>query len=247
MIEPFFFKQDQLFGCYHPAADVDSQRLLIVCPPLFDEYKRSYRALSDLANACAEQGVHVLRFDYYGTGESQGLLDQATAGVWIEDIRAAIEEGVSLSGATQVMLLGVRFGAILASQIQHEHVKRYIFWDPIASGASYLRCLDEVNRMLKQNQSQLARDINMPFENIVYENFHLSSVMINEMAALTFNQRPIENIAQSHIITTDPLVYDSKMYVNCEFPGLIYSWPAYHQGLFSPKPVLDAIGRRILQ
>ena len=247
MIEPFFFKRNLLFGCYHPAADLDSRRLLIICPPFFDDYRRSYRALSDLANACAEQGVHVLRFDFFGTGESQGLLDMATVDVWKEDIVAAIEEGVALSGADKVTLLGVRFGAVLAAQIIHTNVKQYIFWDPLASGASYLRWLDEVNDILRRQHWQLSRDVNIPFEDIAYENFRMSAVLKNEIAALAFDQSTIDKVAESCVITTDPLIYDTKVYANCEFPGLRYDWPAYHDGIISPKPVLEAIGRRVLQ
>ena len=245
MIEPFFFKKDQLFGCYHPAADLDSQRLLIICPPFFDDYRRSYRALSDLANACAEQGVHVLRFDFYGTGESQGMLDQASVDDWKEGIHAAIEEGMALSGANEVTLLGVRFGAVLAAQIMHENVKRYIFWDPIASGASYLEWLDKVNDHLRQQHRQDARINNIPFENIIYENFHIPPELKSGIAALQFDQSFTSHLAQSFILTTDPLVYESKMYANCEFPGLSYDWPAY-DGIITMKPVLEALALRIL-
>ena len=246
MIEPFFFRQELLFGCYHPSAYLDSQRLMVVSPPLFDEYRRSYRALSDLANACSEQGVHVLRFDYYGTGESYGELNQSSIGVWKGDVEAAIEEGIALSGANEVTLLGVRFGGLLNSQIRHPSIKRYIFWDPVDSGASYLGWLDEVNHILKEQHQQSAKDINIPFENIEYENFKLPPKLKKEMAALTFDFGSIEEISQPFIITTDPSVYDSKKYANCEFPMLRYDWPAYHDGLISLKPVLEAIARRVL-
>lgn len=246
MIEPFFFKQELLFGCYHPAVDFDSQRLLIICPPFFDDYRRSYRGLSDLASVCAEQGVHVLRFDYYGTGESQGLLDQASVDGWKGDILAAIEEGIALSGADEVVLLGVRFGGTLASQIRHPKVNRYIYWDPIASGAAYLGWLDVVNDLLQQQLWQSARDLKIPFENIIYENFHITSALKSGISALIFKQRDTGKGTQMYIITTDSAVYDSKIYTDCEFPGLSYDWPAYHDGIFSPKPVLAALARRVL-
>ncbi len=247
MIEPFFFKNDLLFGCYHPAVNIDSQRLLIVCPPFFDDYRRSYRALSDLANACSEQGVHVLRFDFLGTGESQGLLDQATVGIWNEDILAAIDEGVALSGADEVIVLGIRFSAVLAAQTMHENVKKYIFWDPIPSGACYLKWLDQVNDLLRQQHWQISKESNIPFEDIAYENFRIPQVLKSEITALVFDQSVIDNTAKSYVITTDPLVCDAGIYANCEYPGLSYDWPAYHDGIISLKPILEAICRRVLQ
>ena len=246
MIEPFFFKQDLLFGCYHPAVDFDSSRLLIICPPFFDDYRRSYRALSILANTCAEQGVHVLRFDYYGTGESQGLLDDASVDGWKDDIYAAIEEGIALSGAGEVVVLGIRFGATLAAQVVHPKISRYLFWDPVTSGIVYLEWLDTVNNILKQQHRELALNARVPFESMSYENFHITSALKNEISSLVFNPTVHGKEEESFIITTDQSVSDAKMYSHCEFPGLHYDWPAYHDGIFLPSPVLEALARRVI-
>jgi hypothetical protein len=247
MIEAFHFRDDQLFGCYHPPADLGSQRLLVICPPFFDEYRRSYKALADLANACAEQGVHVLRFNFYGTGESQGILEQASVDKWKKDVSDTIEEGINLSGASQVALLGVRFSATLLSEIKNVHVTRFIFWDPVISGARYIAWLDEVNQILKKQQQKIARDINRPFEQIEYVNFRLSSELRAGMEAVSFNLSAMGGSAKAYVITTDKNVFDSKVYDNCEFPGLSYDWAPYHDGIISQKPVLEAIARRVLE
>lgn len=247
MIEPFFFDQDLLYGCFHPAASSDASRLLIVCPPFFDEYKRTHQALFELANACAQQGVNVLRFDYFGTGDSQGLLNEASVAIWQNNILAAIEEGIALSGAEDVILLGVRFGASLASQTVHPEIKRCVFWDPIPDGRYYLECINEGNRLLEQEHRLLARDMNVPFAMMAYENFLIAATLQREIAAVTFNQKAPSKTTSSYIITTNPLVYEQQLYANCEFPGLSYDWPAFQDSLFAPAPVLEAIGRRIIQ
>jgi len=247
MIEPFFFHDEKLFGCYHPSSNPNSSRLLIICPPFFDEYRRSYRALADLANACAGQGVHVLRFDFSGTGESYGELDQVSVNDWMKDIDAAIEEGIALSGANEVHLVGVRFGATLAAQAKHPTIKRYIFWDPIETGSAYLNWLDKVNQGLKEKHLRLARYVNKPFENIRYENAHLSQVLKDDIAKIRFNQKTLKKFAPSFVISTDQSICDSKVFTNCEFCGLSYNWPAYHDGVLVQKPVLEAIARRVLE
>jgi hypothetical protein len=246
MIEAFFFNDEQLFGCFHSSNVSNSSRLLVICPPFFDEYRRCYRGLADLSIAIAEQGVHVFRFDYFGTGESQGLLEHASVGKWIKDVDAAIEEGISLCGADEVILLGIRFGATISAQSKHDRVSRYIFWDPIVNGSFYLRWLDEVNRQIKKEHQWESRYLNTFFEDIDYENFHLTPKLRGGIETLLLNQKMVDQIAQSFIITTDQAVADSKIFVNCEFPGFSYDWPAYHNGLISPKPVLQSIARRVV-
>jgi hypothetical protein len=247
MIEPFFFSDGQLFGCYHPASGFSAQRLLVACPPFFDEYRISYRALAELANACAGQGVHVLRFNFYGTGESMGDLDQASVERWKADILAAIEEGVALSGADDVALLGVRFGATMAAQVAHSAIRRYIFWDPVDGGPAYLDWLDEANLRLEESHRQLAKHINRPLESIVFENFALSSTLREGIRTLDFNPDETVEHARYIVITTDRRVYETKKYSQSEYPGLSSDWNAYQDGIVSQKPVLESIARRILE
>lgn len=245
MFEAFFFRENRLFGCYHPSAKHDASKMLVICPPFFDEYRRSYKALADLANACAEQGVHILRFDFFGTGESQGTLNQASIGEWKNDIEAAINEGIAVSGASDIILLALRFSATIACKIKQKSIKRYIFWDPIDSGAEYLEWLDHVNQCLRRQHQQDAREYNIPFQEIEYSNFELTPKIKQEMVKIKFDFARIKE-KEVYVITTDPSVCDTKRYANCEYAGLKYEWPAYHDGILNHKPVLEAIARRIL-
>ena len=45
-----------------------------------------------LANMLAAVGCHVLRFDYFGTGDSMGTAHEVTRRGWEQDIETAIEE-----------------------------------------------------------------------------------------------------------------------------------------------------------
>ena len=246
MIEPSFFRDEQVLGFFHPSRDPASSRLLVICPPFFDEYRRSYRALSELAIACADQGVHAFRFDFFGTGESQGLLEQVSLADWIKDILAAIDEGIELSGADEVFLLGVRFSATLAAQVKHPKIKHFIFWDPIVSGKRYLEWLDQVNRAIHLQHKHIAADANRSLDKIVFENFHLSPTLKSEMAGISISPGAGNGSAPYSVISTNRA--DKELgFTNYEFTGIDYDWPGYHDGVLSQKAVLESIVRRVAE
>ena len=246
MIEPFFFRDEQTLGFYHPSRDPDSSKLLVICPPFFDEYRRIYRALSELAIACADQGVHALRFDFYGTGESQGLLEEVTLADWKKDISAAIDEGIELCGADEVFLLGVRFSATLAAQVKHRKIKRYILWDPVISGNKYLEWLDQVNHTMHLRYRNIAADANRSLDKIAFENFHLSPALKSDIAGVSISPGSGNGSAPYSVISTNRA--DKELgFADYEFAGIDYDWPAYHDGVLSQKAVLETILRRVTE
>ncbi len=154
--EAFYFgpSEQQLLGIYHPPTGNDCQVLTIICPPLFSEFTRTHRALRELAISVAELGHHVFRFDYRGTGDSFGDLEEMTASDWIQDIELAIREGCEISGCNAVRILGVRTGALLACKSigAVSGVQRIVLWDPIADGTDYLQTLRRAQKnSIKQN------------------------------------------------------------------------------------------------
>ncbi|MDC8455652.1 hypothetical protein [Marinobacter sp. DS40M6] len=245
MIEPFFFDNSRLFGCYSSATDPNAEKVVVVCPPLFDEYRRTYRALSELSVAISERGNHAFRFDYYGTAESQGLLSEATIEVWLSDIQKAIDEAIAVSGANHVVLLGVRFGATLAAQINHASVKEFLFWDPVLSGERYVEWLNEIDAILRKRHQSAARENNVPFENIEYRNFDLPSGLVTGIRELAIPESTLNNPDLCFTVSTDPEFCKSSGLSNCAYPGLSYDWPYYHDGVITQKPVLEALLDRV--
>ena len=242
MFEPSFFDQNRLFGFYHPARDAGSDRLLIICPPLFDEYRRLYKALAELAKGCASEGTHVFRFDYFGTGESWGMLEEASAETWVSDIRAALEEGLAISGASRVYLLGVRFSATLAAQVHHSAIVEYIFWDALCSGDEYLAWLAHSDTELEKIHLDTARFTNTKPKSVKYEGFHLSPALREGLRKLRVDMASLKTKARVHQI----VCRESETSSDVEYSGFPYDWPTYHDGLLLPKPVLEAIARRLV-
>lgn len=241
MIEPFFFDNNRLFGSYSSATDPNADTVVVVCPPLFDEYRRTYRALSELAVAVAERGIHAFRFDYFGTAESQGLLSEASIEGWLSDIETAIEEALSVSGADRVVLLGVRFGATLAAQVPHPGIVRLLFWDPVVSGQQYLEWLNEVDRILYQRHQSAARENNVHFEDIPYHNFELPEALTSGMQTLAISDSTLSDPERTLTVSTNADVCERLGPRNCVNPGIQYDWPYYHDGVITQKPVLEAL------
>lgn len=104
--------------------------------------------MRELASRLAQAGFHVLRFDYFGTGDSAGEGEDADLDRWVDDVGTAVEEARELSESTVVSLVGLRLGATLAALLgsQRGGIKRTVLWAPIVSGADYLEELAAQHR-----------------------------------------------------------------------------------------------------
>jgi pimeloyl-ACP methyl ester carboxylesterase len=142
-MNPFYFgTQDRrLFGLYEAARSAKASRAVLLCHPWGNEYIHAYRAMRQLAKMLTVNGIHTLRFDYFGTGESAGDTTAGDLGGWETDIRSAIEELKDTTGVTRVSLVGLRLGAALAANVAVQagtEVNSLVLWDPVVSGVEYL-------------------------------------------------------------------------------------------------------------
>jgi pimeloyl-ACP methyl ester carboxylesterase len=141
---PFYFGSGdrQLFGIYDPAlSGSDWTHAIIFCHPWGSEYLHAHRTLRQLSTKLARAGFHVLRFDYFGTGDSSGEITEATLSGWEADIGLAIDEIKDMTRATKVALVGLRLGAALAAQVaarRLENLDALVLWDPVLSGGEYV-------------------------------------------------------------------------------------------------------------
>lgn len=134
-----------LFGIHHPPTGRGARDLgVVLCYPLGVEYMRAHRAFRQLATLLARAGMHVFRFDYYGTGDSAGDWDEGSLEGWRDDVGRAITELQEMTGVPAVSLVGLRLGGTLAlmaadrAAAETFSIERVILWDPVVSGAEYL-------------------------------------------------------------------------------------------------------------
>ncbi len=135
-----------LFGIYHPAEGArKSMSGVVLCNPYGEEAIRAHRIFRVLASRLARIGLHVLRFDYFGTGDSSGSSDDGTPARWTKDVLTAHDELVRQSGASEVTWVGLRYGAnmALAASARPVSLTRLILWDPVLNGQRYLDELAE--------------------------------------------------------------------------------------------------------
>ena len=141
---PFYFgsRERRLFGVYHPAQGGGGIRAVLMCYPWGYEYVNAHRSLVKLAGLLSQEGYHVLRFDYYGTGDSAGEDHEVTLEGSLSDIATAIQELKDLSGTDQVSVIGLRVGGALATRAAQkwpDDISSLVLWDPILKGADYLQ------------------------------------------------------------------------------------------------------------
>jgi pimeloyl-ACP methyl ester carboxylesterase len=147
MATPLFFGETsrQLFGVYHPPiGSGHGDQAVLLCAPGPQEYMLTHWAHRRLAALLSGEGLAVLRFDYFGTGDSAGATDGGTLEIWQANIHVAMAKLRELSGAHRCSLVGHRLGATLAWRASREISERprhLVLWDPVVRGTTYLRDL----------------------------------------------------------------------------------------------------------
>ena len=144
--EPHFFgtSDRRLFGVYHMPRSRVRPHGVLLCPPGPREYMRSHMAFRRIAVTLVKQGFHVLRFDYYGTGDSGGDPREGNLSEWRANIVAAASDLRESSGVRKISVLGFRLGAALAASTPFE-VANLLLWDPVISGKDYLEELRDLH------------------------------------------------------------------------------------------------------
>ncbi|MDX1643223.1 MAG: amino acid adenylation domain-containing protein [Thermoanaerobaculia bacterium] len=139
LFEGFFLgpEHEQIFACYHPPrADEHRDTAIVFCPPVGYEYMSLHRASRQLAVELSRSGFPVLRFDYYGTGDSAGSPADGRVERWLEDTARAVDEARRRAETSRVCLIGMRLGATLAWQWSRDDSgpSALVLLDPVLSG-----------------------------------------------------------------------------------------------------------------
>lgn len=139
---PLLFGSSQrpLIGMYSPSIGQDQRRGVVICPPLGQEHIRAHRTCRVLAVRLSQKGQHVLRFDYYGTGDSGGVVEDLTLHGAIRDTHVAIEEIQDIATVRGITLVGLRAGALVAALSARDvaQVDKLVLWDPVSDGGEYV-------------------------------------------------------------------------------------------------------------
>ena len=209
----FFFgsAERHLFGAYHASrTNVPERGAAVLCPPWGPEYIASHRILRRLALMLAERGYHVLRFDYFGTGDSAGSREDGDMNTWFADASAAIDELRDMSGASTVTVFGIRLGANIAWRLAlgRSDVTTVVMWDPVADGPGYVREL--VGAQLEIDRWSLATDEHRApidlarLETIDLLGFPLTTAMRTSIETITVDSYRQKTSASVFVFLSNP-------------------------------------------
>jgi alpha/beta superfamily hydrolase len=201
-MEPFYFgaSAEPLFGIYHPPTSEPQRNAgVLLCYPIGHEYIMAHRAYRQLSIRLAEAGFHVLRFDYYATGDSSGECEHGSPRRWLRDISTAIGELRLRSGSSKVCLVGCRLGATLSALVAADRgdIEHIVLWDPIPNGKAY------IDELTLRQQEMLQRTHVRPLVNSdrgdtrEFLGFAMTETVLSEIEAidlLAMRQQPAQHL-----------------------------------------------------
>jgi alpha-beta hydrolase superfamily lysophospholipase len=241
-----------LFGIFHPALDHAKDVVVVMCNPFGYDAINTHRAYQRLAESLARAGVAALRFDYLGTGNSAGD-DEAPdqLATWLSNIGDAIREARRSSGASKVVLFGVRVGALLAiAYAQTAPVDGLVLLGPPRSGATLIRELSALNSIRAANpRDHASSDIAFPEDES--DGYPLSSELRTAMASLDPNAASERAAARALVIARDDLPgREAKLIERLRELGVDvqHSQAPGYRGMYAhflplPQPTVDEIVR----
>ena len=147
-----------LFGLHVPPAGEDRGHAALICNPFGQEAIRCQRMMRVLGERLARAGCHVLRFDYLGTGDSDGDDGQGDLEAWTGDVLRASEEMIRRSGCARASWFGLRLGGTLAALAAARAPRpphRLVLWDPVVHGKAYLEELARLHAAEVANEASV--------------------------------------------------------------------------------------------
>lgn len=141
-------QQRQLYAALHAPAESSPRIGLLLAPPLLHELPRSRRVLLDVANRLAALGIACLRFDYYGTGDSDGDGERHDLAEMRRDLEFALVALRGETGASRTAVLAWRGSALPVWDwaSARTDLAALALWEPVVDGAAWLAGLEAADR-----------------------------------------------------------------------------------------------------
>lgn len=216
-VEPFYFgAAGELFGVYSPALGVDTNRAALLPQLPFSEQSAFTWTYNRLAAVLSQSGIHVLRFDPFGCGNSQGDLMDTSLAIWRDNIRTARQELIASSGADTLIVLGTRFMACLCADVV-DTGDLLICFEPEFSGVNYLSDLQT-----RQQEIQAANGGDEIPKADELAGFSVNLQFVHELAScqadpavlahctVVASRRPKETVAAYHVTAEAPQQSDME-------------------------------------
>jgi pimeloyl-ACP methyl ester carboxylesterase len=175
---------DDCVGWLHPAA---GGRGIVLCSAFGYEELCSRRTMHDLACSIARAGLPVLRFDYHGTADSAGNgEDPDRVATWVANIGAAVDFLRRETEVSDVALVGLRLGALLAAcaAAQRNDIAALALLAPPLSGRGYVRELKALAHLLVPQTNPTT------FDGLEVAGFRVARTTLEYLSEVDWPQRP---------------------------------------------------------
>lgn len=134
----FFGGPQRLFGVTSRPADATVG--VVICSPIHAELLRNYHREVLLARSLARAGYAVQRFQYRGSGNSDGEPAEETFESLLEDVEAAADHLVQTTGVDRLIFVGTRLGAVAAALAARSRGGVALaMWEPVLNADRYFR------------------------------------------------------------------------------------------------------------
>lgn len=116
-------------------SEASKTKALIILPPFADEMNKSRHIISQFMRQATALEYSCILMDHFGTGDSEGDLDDASLALWQADLTLLVEQ-LAAEGYQQLSFLAIRFGAVQLLDLLNQPnlalpVKHVMFWQPI--------------------------------------------------------------------------------------------------------------------
>jgi len=218
LLETFYFGEgDRLYGTYRPVSQVVPKAAVLICPAFGSEWIRAHFVMRKVTQRLVDLGYPVMRFDFFGVGDSLGEQFEAGLHHWQQDLCAAAAELRRRSGCQNIIGIGVRWGGSLLRKYGAAcGIERQILWDPILSGQYHLNAL-------RASQVKLRKYARVLFP-IFYRPLELSG---EELLGFHYSPEVIEALPDFSI--ADDLTAQTHIVDSLRYADISAQWQSFKQ------------------
>jgi hypothetical protein len=137
----------KIFGILHWPINVEGPvPAIVICPGFAGNKSGKFRIFVEISRELAKNGIAVLRFDYRGTGDSEGDFAEITIESQVSDSLAGINflKTNSKINSDKIGLLGRSLGGMIAilAAVRAQTIHSLALWAPVFSSEQWKKILD---------------------------------------------------------------------------------------------------------
>lgn len=126
---------EKIFGIFHRPLLAEKAPAIVICPGFAGNKSGKFRMFVTLSKELAKRGIAVLRFDYRGSGDSEGEFQEITLDGKISDTLKCLEflSSHPRIDSTRIGLLGRSLGGAIAilTARRYPSIKSLALWAPV--------------------------------------------------------------------------------------------------------------------